>query len=259
VAEKICAVDRTDSMYIWNPYGPTATTVVQALTGTYTPATYTSVNDTLTITEEFVVSEHMYDFETVMNRGDIYASRADELIASVATALDKFVLNLLCEAADTTTYTTPAGGFTTAANIPVIMSNLLSKVAGYADTYKGLYLVIENTDVPGFIQSGAASGFSFADSWLKNGWMTSYMGVDIYVVRTGTYANITYATSGAMTNSGHRVFGVKGITTFASPRGIQYDEKSVTGKTGREIVAWGYCGFKAWNNKLALTVDITLA
>ena len=59
VAEKICAVDRTDSMYIWNPYGPTATTVVQALTGTYTPATYTSVNDTLTITEEFVVSEHM--------------------------------------------------------------------------------------------------------------------------------------------------------------------------------------------------------
>jgi hypothetical protein len=176
---------------------------------------------------------------------------------SVATAIDKWVLNCLCEDANGA-YTTPAGGFTTAANIPVIMSNLLSKVAGYADAYKGLFLIIENTDVPGFVQSGASSGFSFADSVLKNGFMDSYMGVDIYVVRSGTFVDATQGTK-TWTNSGHRVFGVKKVATYAAPRGLQVEEKGVSGKTGKEVVIYGYVGFKAWATKQDLLVDITIA
>ncbi len=257
VAEKVCAVDRTDNYYIWNPYGNAPTTTIQSIIGTYTISTYTSTADTLTVNDEFYCCEHIFDFEKVMQHGDIMASRTDELIASVATGIDTYVLNGLCEEG-TGTYTTPAGGFTTASNIPVIMSNLLSKVAGYADTYKGLYLVIENTDVVGFVQSGAASGFSFADAWLKNGWMGTYMGVDIHVVRTGTF-NDTARGNRSDLNLGHRVFGVKGISTYCAPRGIQYNEKDVTAKTGKEIVVFGYCGFKAWITKRALTVDITIA
>ena len=257
VCEKICAVDRTDSKYIWNPYGSAPTTTVQAIAGTYTLSTYTSTDDTLTVDDEFVVSEHIFDFESVMQHGDIYASRLDEMVASVATKIDQYVVNNLVTDG-TGTYTTPAGGFTTAANVNVIMSNLLGKVAGYADTYKGLYLVIESTDVPGFVQAGAASGFSFADSWLKNGFMTNYMGVDVYVLRSGTFVSETIG-SHAVVGNNHRVFGVKGITTYAAPRGIQYEEKLVTLKTGREVVAWGYIGFAAWHAKLVLTVDITLA
>ncbi len=257
VAEKICAVDRTDNYYIWNPYGNAPTTTVQSIIGTYTISTYTSTADTLTVNDEFYCSEHIFDFENVLQHGDIMQSRTDEITASVATAIDMYVLNGLCEEG-TATYSTPAGGFTTAANIPIIMSNLLSKVAGYADSYKGLYLVIEAGDVVGFIQSGAASGFSFADSWLKNGFMSNYMGVDLYVVRTDTF-NDTARGNRSDLNAGHRVFGVKGIATYCAPRGLRYEEKSVTAKTGKEIVLYGYVGFKAWIPKRALTVDITIA
>jgi len=192
-----------------------------------------------------------------LTKFDVFASRLDEQNYSIAAAIDKFVVNNLCEDG-TGTYTTAAGGFTTPANINKIMADLLGKVAGYADMFKGTYLVIENTDVTGFIQAQASNGFSFADAALKNGFFDSYMGVDIYVIRTGTFVDDTLGTK-TVTNSGHRVFGIKNVTTYAAPRGIQYEEKSVTSKTGKEVVTWGYVGFKAWYAKKALTVDITLA
>ncbi len=261
IAEKICEVDRSDSKTIQNPYGSQPTTVVQALAGTYTPATFTTTDDTLTVADEFIVSEHVYDFEDTLSKFDLFASRIDEQNNSVATAIDKYVLNAVLEAG-TGTYTTPTGGFTTAANINVIMSNLLSKVMGYAETYKGLFLVIENTDVVGFVQAQATNGFSYADAALKNGFMSSYMGVDVYVARTGTFDDQSASTvSGTLTwtNSGHRMFGVKNVATYAAPRGIRYEEKGVTGKTGKEVVCYGYVGVKLWTPKAALIVDITLA
>ena len=261
VAEAICEVDRTDTKYIRSPYQTAPATVVQPLAGTYAAADYTITNDTLTVTEEFVVAEHVYDFEDTLNNFDIFAARTDDMSYSVMAAIDKYVLNVVLEAG-TGTYTTPTGGFTTAANINVIMSNLVSKVAGYADAYKGLFLVIENTDIPGFIQAQATNGFSFADAALKNGLMNSYMGVDIYVVRTGTFeddAATTDSGSQTWTNSGHRLFGVKNIATYCAPRGVRIEEKMVTGKTGKEVVVYGYIGAKVWVPKAALIVDITLA
>lgn len=261
VAEKVCAVDRTSAKTIQNPYGSQPTSTVQALAGTYSTASFTLTDDSLTVADEVVVAEHILDFENALNQFDVFANRIDEMNASFATIVDKWVLNNLCEDG-TGSYTTPVGGFTTAANINVIMSNLLSKVAGYSEAFNGLYLVIENTDIPGFVQAGATNGFNFADSVLNNGFMNSYMGVDIYVIRTGTFVDAnpgTVAGTKTWTNSGHRVFGVKNVTTFAYPRGIQVEEKMVTGKTGREIVTYGYIGFKAWTVKSDLTIDITLA
>jgi hypothetical protein len=84
------------------------------------------------------------------------------------------------------------------------------------------------------------------------------MGVDIYVVRSGTFVSATIGST-TVTNSGHRVFGVNGVATYASPRGIQYDEKGVTGKTGREISVTALVGFKLWAQNASLVVDITLA
>ena len=191
----------------------------------------------------------------------IFSSRLNEQHFSVANAIDKWVLNNLCEDG-TGAYTTPVGGFTTASNIPTIMANLLSKVAGYSEAYNGLYLVIEQTDIVGFVISGAGSGFNFADSVLKNGMFTTYMGVEIYVVLTGIFVDATTTSASGTktwTNDGHRVFGVKKITTFAYPTGVKFEEKGVTGKTGKEVVTYGYLGFKAWAPKVTLTVDITLA
>lgn len=261
IAEKVCMVDRSDLKTLQSPYGSQPTTTAQSLAGTYSTAAFTLTDDTLTVSDEFVVAEHVYDFENSLSNFDVFADRIDEMNYSFAALVDKWVLNNLLEDG-TGTYTTPVGGFTTAANINVIMSNLISKVAGYAEMYNGLYLIIENTDVPGFIQAQATNGFSFADAALNNGFMTSYMGVDIYVVRSGTFVDATTtAVSGTKTwtNLGHRCFGVKNVTTYAAPRGLTAEELMVSGKTGRELRTYGYAGFKAWTPKSDLTIDITLA
>jgi hypothetical protein len=92
--------------------------------------------------------------------------------------------------------------------------------------------------------------------------MKSMGGFDIYVVADSTFTTVASAdtTSGTQTwsNSGHRVAGVKGISTYAQPRGIQYDEKSVSGRTGKEIVLSCLIGAWVWYQKRALIVDITI-
>jgi len=257
VAEKVCMVDRGSAKTIQTPYGSQPSVTVQALTGTYSTASFTTTNDELSVADEFIVAEHIFDFEEVLTRFDIFKSRVDEQVAAVKESIDSFVLNNLCEDG-TGAYTTPVGGFTTPSNINKILGDLSGKVMGYADTYKGLYLVIENTDVTGFMQAQMSSGFSFADSALKNGFLTSQAGIDIYVVRTGTFVDDTIGTK-TVTNDGHRVFGVKNVTTYAAPRGVRWEEKGVSGKTGKEVVTYGYIGFKAWAPKVTLTVDITLS
>lgn len=257
VAEKVCQVDRSDLKTIQSPYGSQPTATVQAIVGTYSATAYTTTNDALSVDDEVIYAEQIFDFEKTLTAFDLFASRVDEMSYAIATKIDRFVINNLCEDG-TGTYTTPAGGFTNPANIAIIISNLCSKVMGYADSYKGLFLIIENTDVVGFIQAQIASGFSYADAALNNGFLTSYGGVEIYVVRTGTFADETLGTK-TYTNSGHRVFGVKNVATYASPRDIQMDEKGVAGKTGKEVVVWGYIGFKLWTPKTDLVIDITLA
>jgi len=256
IAEKICDVNRSDLKRIQNPYGSQPTATIQAVAGTYSVSAWTVTDDALTVTDEVIYSEHIFAHEDFFAVFDIAASRLDNMMYAVAYGIDYFVLNNLCEDG-TGTYTTPAGGFTTAANINTIMANLSSKVAGY-DTQFGTFLVIENTDLVGFMVAGATNGFSMADAVLKNGKVTNWMGTDVYVVRTGTFVDATIGTT-TVTNAGHRVFGVNKASTYASPRGINYDEKGVTGKTGKEIVVFGLIGFKLWNQKKALTIDITLA
>lgn len=261
VAEKICRVDRSELKRIQNPYITQQTAVVQAVAGTYSVSAMTTTDDALSVDDEVIFGTHVFDFETLTSNFNLMADFVDDLTYSVAHAVDKFVLNDLCESAGES-YSTPAGGFTTAANIAVIMSNLISKVAGYqSGIANGLYLVIENTDVVGFAQAQVASGFSYSDAALNNGFMATYMGVDIHVVRTGTFVDATTtAVSGTKTwtNAGHRVFGVKGVSTFASPRGMRYEEKGVSGKTGKEVVVSCLVGHKLWTPKANLVVDITL-
>lgn len=256
ITEKICDVNRSDVKRIQNPYGSQPTATIQAVAGTYSVSAWTVTDDALTVTDEVIYAEHIFAHEDFFAVFDIAASRLDNMMYAVAYGIDYFVLNNLCEDG-TGTYTTPAGGFTTAANINTIMANLSSKVAGY-DTQFGTFLVIENTDLVGFMVAGATNGFSMADSVLKNGKVTSWMGTDVYVVRSGTFADATIGTT-TVTNAGHRVFGVNKSSTYASPRGINYEEKSVSGKTGKEVVVFGLIGFKLWNQKKALTIDITLA
>ncbi len=256
VCEKICSVDRSDSMYLANPYGNQPSATVAAIAGTYSVTAFTTTDDTISVTDQVTYAEHLYEFEKTLSRPDLYASRIESMSYAIAYKIDYFVLNKITDIA-TGTLDTPTGGFTTAANVPVIVSQLISKVMGYAETYKGLFLVIQNSDVAGFIQSGAATAFSWADAVMNNGFMNSYMGVDIYVVRDDTFATATIGTLTAV-NSGHRLFGVKGVGQYLAPRGVQMEEKYVTLKTGKEIALFGNVGAGIFVPKRSLLVDITV-
>lgn len=258
VAEAICKVDRSDVKIIKSPYLTAMTGTFQALTGTYSTGDFTTTNDTLTVAYEFITGAHLFDFQASLTEFDTMASAFEDMAAQVAINIDQYVVNKLTMDG-TGAYTTPVGGFATAANVNEIFGNLVSKVAGYDEAYYGnMFVVLENTDMPGVIQAGATNGFNNADNVLTNGQVGRWMGVDIFVVRTGTFTNTDI---GDMTdqNSGHRVFGVKGVATYAAPRGIQYEEKPVAGKTGKELLVYGYVGFKLWTSKAGLIVDITLA
>jgi len=257
VFEKIVSVDKSGVKYIDNPYITTPTTTVQAIAGSYTAARLTTTNDRLTATDEFIVAVNIPDFESRMSEFDLFTSTIDQMSYSLMDKINSFVVNNLCEDG-TGTYTTPVGGFTTAANINQIFGDLLSKVAGYADNYQGLFVVVENTDYAGLAQAGATNGFNFADAVLNNGKVGQWMGVDIYIVRTGTFTDATMGTI-TWTNSGHRVFGVKNSATFLMPSGIVYDEKKIDALTGKQVLAVAYGGFKLWAPKASLIVDITLA
>jgi hypothetical protein len=257
VAEKICMVDRTDAYTIQSPYGSQPAAAVSVLTGTYATADYTVTLSTLTVDTEVKAAEHVFGFEQIVLNYDMFANRAMEQAKSIAVQIDQHVLNVM-GSNGTGSYTTPVGGFTTAANLPVIISNLLSKVAGYDANYSGTYLVLENTDLVGVIQSQMTAGFNYADKALSNGFIANIGGVDIYVVQSGTFATETSG-SESVTMSGCRLFGVKNTCTYAAPRGIQLIEKEVAGKTGKEIATVGLIGAKVWAAKAALTVKITLA
>jgi len=258
VCEKICTVDNSDAKTIQNPYGGQPTATIQAVAGTYAVSAYTITDDALTVTDEVIYSEQIYAHEQFFAVFDIMASRLDNMMYAIAFGIDKYVLNNLCTNATTSTYTTPTGGFTVGGNINTILGNLISKVAGYQNVSQGTFLVIENTDLVGFAVAGATSGFSVADSVLRNGLMNQWMGTDIYVVRSGTFVTASLGST-SVTNAGMRVFGVKGVSTYASPRGLQYDEKGVSGKTGKEVVVFGLVGFKLWTQSVPLIVAITLA
>ena len=256
VAEAICTVDRSDSKYLSNPYGNQPTAAIAAVAGTYSVSTLTTVDDTLTVSEQVTYAEHIFEFEETLSRVDLYTSRVDEMTYAIATMVDKFVLNLILDQAGES-YSTPTGGFTTPGNINKIIGDLTGKVAGYSEAYKGMFLVIENTDLTGFIQAGMANGFSFADAALNNGFGGVYGGVDIFVVRTGTFVTATLGTLTAV-NAGRRLFGIKKTAVYAAPRGVQMDEKKITEKTGREISIWANIGAKVWNQKTNLLVDILI-
>jgi hypothetical protein len=258
VAEAITSVDRSNNKRIQSPYSSTPTVVVQALAGTYTPADFTTTDEALDVTDEFIVSEHIMDFQEMLTNFDLFSARTEQMAFNVAKKIDEFVLNSLTEAG-TGAYTTPAGGFTTAANVNTIFAEIVAKLSGYSEGYFGnMYVVVENTDLVGIIAAGATNGFNNADAVLSNGRVSQWMGVDIYVVRSGTFTDATVGTA-TWTNAGHRVAGVKGVSTMAMPGGVKTEEKMVSGKTGMEVVTYGYIGFKAWTPRLDLTIDITLA
>lgn len=256
IMEAVCQVDTGSNKTIKNPYISTGGATGQALTGTYSVGDITLTNDDLVVDKEFIEGGHIMDWEEALTEHSIFQGAVDQMTFNVKNLIDQWGLNSLCDDANAS-YATASGGLATKANVNTTFANINSLLAGYAEAYRGLYIVVENTDMAGIIEAVADSGFSVADSTLRNGFVTSHMGVDVYVTRTGTFVDATVA-GDAFTNANNRVAGVKGAATFARPRNIGYQEKGVSGKTGMELAIWGYAGFKQWVPTQDLTIDITL-
>lgn len=261
VAMDICEHDTSNSYYIHNPFSSQPVATLQAQAGTYTVSSWTTTDNTLTVDNEVVYGEHIFDFESLMANYNLFKIRTEEMAYAVATGVDKYVLNNLTEDA-TSSLNTPAGGFSTASNVVKIFTDCLGLVSGYSGAFRGYFMVVENTDVSGILQSQSQTGFTYADRALNNGLglngrLGSIFNVDIYIVRTGTFVDDTLAGE-VVTNAGHRVFGVKGVSTFATPGGVRQHEIGVTGKTGMEVAVWQHLGFALWTQMRPLVVDITL-
>lgn len=256
VAEAVCMVDRGDNKTIKNPYIATGGATGQALTGTYSVGNVTITDDDLVVSKEFIEGGHVMDWEEILTEHSLFQGAIDQMAFNVSSEMDKWVLNSLCDDAGSA-IATVSGGLATKANVNAVFAEINADVAGYAEAYRGLYIVVENTDLVGIIEAQADSGYSTADAALNNGLIGNYMGVDIYVTRTGTFVDATVA-GDTFTNANNRVAGVKGAATFAHPRGLRYEEKGVSGKTGKELVVSALAGFKQWATTANLTIDITL-
>lgn len=260
VAEAICQKDTSGNMRIQSPFGSNPTVAITAITGDYTPSTYTVTDDTLTVTDEIKIAEQVYDFERIISDLNFLDSRIDEQSFAVAQKVDQYVLNVLArDALAGNDYTTPVGGFTVTGNIVPIFGAILARVAGFSEAYPTNYFVVlENADTAGLYAAGVQNGFRRADESIQNGVIGEFMGIDIYVVRAGTFVSATIGTQ-TFVNAGHRVAGCKGVATYAMPGDFRFEEKGVSGKTGMEVVTYAYLGAKVWTPKAGLFVDIILA
>lgn len=245
VTEAIADIDRSGRKVIQNPYPSTPSVTIQALAGTYTPATFTTTDDSLSVTQEIILSEHVYDFEESLADFDLFQNRTENMAWKAKDKLDTYVLSTVLATSSIATLAV-TGGFASF-GVTKALGQLQGLVAGYSTSQSDVFMVIESTDMSAFITAQVSTGFQMADMALKNGFMGNYLGVDIYVVRSG------------QSPSNHRLAGIKRKFTVALPVEWKQEEKGVSGLTGKEIVMYGYTGVKVWNNNLPLIVDVQIA
>lgn len=244
VTEAIADVDRSGKKVIQNPYPSTPTVTIQALAGTYSVNSFTTTDDSLTVTQEIVLAEQIYDFEESLSIPNLFQNRTENMAWKIKDKLDTQVLSDILATSGINTLAV-TGGFATFGVLKAL-GQLQGLVAGYSTSQNDVFMVIENTDIAAFIAAQVSSGFQMADMALKNGFMGNYLGVDIYVVRSG------------QSPANHRLGGIKRKFTVALPVEWKSFEKEVSGKTGREVGLYGYYGSKVWHNNLNLVVDVQI-
>jgi len=231
---------------IENPYtDAVAVTLNTPMTGAYTPADITTVDDSLTVTDEAIYPFHIRNFEEVFSNFDLGAKHLSIASSKLAQEIDKdLFVRLAAGASNTITVT---GGFT-AANVIASVAGLSQYLAGYENSLNGSYLIVDADQMPAFVEAGALNGFTFADSVLNNGWTgKDFMGHELYVVRGTLPTDVAIA-------------GIKGAsTTGTGVQGVTLEEKGVSGKTGMEYAAYVYFKSALWNNAEDLVVTFDLA
>lgn len=265
ISPYIFKMDTTNSRTIENPFIASTTTVGGSITNTYTAGTPSTTDDTLTVSKQFHNVQNVADFSQKVGQFDVMAGVIDEITARLAESVDQWALNraLADVHASAASFATASGGITKT-NALDILATVQGRVSGFKNLPgKNAYIVIENTELPAFLQNSAASGFAFGDKVLFNGIVKNAMGVDIFVARTGTFVSATVA-GDAFTNVSRRLFGVKNMITMAKPSASRegavstYFEKEIDSFIGTQVGVVCYTGVKAWVPMLSLSGSLTL-
>ena len=258
VSEKLFPADRSGVRYKANPYLTAATASIAAQAGTYAVSTATTTDEACTVSDQVTYAVHDFEFEETQSRVNLGQSYYLDMASAIAVKVDQFVLNKILDGAGES-YPAGAGGFTATANINTIFANINAKLDGYSDSWRGKFVVLENTDMVGLYVAGATNGFNFADAVLRNGEIGEWMGVKIHTVRSGVFTTATLGTLSA-TNLNHRLAGIAGVSAYQlQPGGVHYDEKKVTLKTGMELSSWVNVGAQVWTQKANLLIDIDVS
>ena len=255
VANDIFRIENTDSKTVLCPYITVTDAQAGAITGTYVLGDATTVDETLTVDRQIITAIHLLDHETRFAEFSLGKQAMDEFASKSTILLDQWSLNMAVKnAGQTSAIKTFAK--TTAVDDILELKNL---VAGYEESFDGnFYLVVENTESAGIEKAGAVAGFVYQDRILNGQRVKTLVGVDIHVVRAGTFVDATIATD-AFTNLNNRLFGVRKTATLALNNGVSYEELSVSLKTGKEMRSVMYAGFKNWTPRATLTVNVPLS
>lgn len=239
---------------IHNPYQSRPTATDQALAGTYTVATFSTTDDTITVDKEAIVAEHVYKHEQLLSRYDLGVERAKEHAYVIKEKIDAVAFQTIATTSGTLTVDNTdlggaAGPITLSANnvddvFRVAMEKLL---AANVPVDRGVFIVLAPDHLTKLAEFQQSNGFSMADAALRNGFVTQFGGFDVFV-------------SNQLYNDGtqdHAIAGAYGAFQLVLPRGgATFETKAVSGKTGREIVSQQIYGMGVWNYDKTKLVDI---
>jgi len=265
ISPMIFKVDTSNSRTIDAPFVNTTTTTAGAITDTYVAGTPATTDDTLTVNKQFHNVQNVGNFAQKVGQFDVISGVIKEVTRSVAESLDQWALNraLTDVAGSTASFATAAGGITKT-NALDLIATIQGRLSGMKNLPgQNAYLVIENTELPAFLQNAAASGFAFGDKVLFSGTVKNVMNTDIFVARSGTFVSATVA-GDAFTNVNRRLFGVKNMITLAKPSATRegavttYFEKEIDGFIGTQVGMVCYSGLKAWAPKLNMSGALTI-
>ena len=251
VASDICNVHRNKYQeYIRTPYR--SDVVVSTNTGRISEA---DVSD-FTVTDDFVkledaiyVAEHINPSNEAYTAADLTKESMNEMNRGLLEAIDKKVFTDAL--ATTGIATTTATAITDAATAKTATEEIVGALAGYGGKLSDRFIVMDNDTFVHFLDAGATPATSFGDRVLETGDLYVYMGLYIYVVRSGQIA------------AGEILAGVKGaIDLYIDEVGIRTEELQATASAANKVnlekvrVALVYVAVKIWEQKKKAVVKL---
>lgn len=190
--------------------------------------TFTPTLVTLTIDKDFEYSftQNAFDGKLYQNAGDFIARQYNAAEKQLVRAMDGDFLGEISKAGVTIDDGDVGGSAGDSIVIATrtaktVLAQAKAKVANAAGSYDSLSLVVSPDVLADFEQEAVASGFNYADSVLRNGFLgTSMQGVDFFVSQYVTHS-LTFTITDVPTNAdtlvllGNTITAVSTIGTTA--------------------------------------------